>query len=392
MKARSAERILGLFALALAGCGGGGAATNPYDAEAQTCVDHINELRAKLSRPAPAYARWTDGEVCAGQEAQMNSTSGKAHSAFGMCKENAQDECPGWPGPPGTMITQCLDLMWAEGPGTDFSTHGHYINMSSTMYTKVACGFVVLPDSSVGSAEFLPVKRRGRAPRAPPKALTLDAPRQPRYAGAGLRGRNPLLHRAPRQGDGPRHGRRRARRAPRRQAGRRARVRLAGSELWASPRAFLVLAKSPGAGNPMLPTLPAAVARDLPAELAAAPQAFRDMLMFWLAEGDTVFGPVSGGDLRASVDSGELRNAAAMVVDAGIWVRATLVASPRAGSAVPAVESLRAPSLQGATVAERLAERPAHRPSASSRAVEPLVARVPRSRPITITAGAAAAV
>ena len=31
--------------------------------------------------------------------------------------------------------------MWNEGPGSDFNTHGHYINMSSTMYKQVACGF-----------------------------------------------------------------------------------------------------------------------------------------------------------------------------------------------------------------------------------------------------------
>ncbi|NJK32707.1 MAG: CAP domain-containing protein [Deltaproteobacteria bacterium] len=31
--------------------------------------------------------------------------------------------------------------MWAEGPGEDFQKHGHYINMSSTQYTMVACGF-----------------------------------------------------------------------------------------------------------------------------------------------------------------------------------------------------------------------------------------------------------
>ena len=32
-----------------------------------------------------------------------------------------------------------------EGPGTDFSTHGHYINMSSTKYSAVACGFYQTP-------------------------------------------------------------------------------------------------------------------------------------------------------------------------------------------------------------------------------------------------------
>ena len=36
--------------------------------------------------------------------------------------------------------------MWAEGPGTDFSAHGHYINMSSTDYTQVACGYYTTSD------------------------------------------------------------------------------------------------------------------------------------------------------------------------------------------------------------------------------------------------------
>ena len=39
--------------------------------------------------------------------------------------------------------------MWAEGPGADFQAHGHYINMSSTKYSKVACGFYKTPGGSV---------------------------------------------------------------------------------------------------------------------------------------------------------------------------------------------------------------------------------------------------
>jgi hypothetical protein len=136
------------FAPMLAACGGGTA--SPDDAASHACVDHINQLRATLS--LPAYARWTDGEACASQEAQMDSASGKAHSVFGMCGEHAQDECPGWPGPPASMIAPCLDMMWAEGPGTG-SAHGHYINMSSTMYSMVACGFFTLPGGTVWAAQ-----------------------------------------------------------------------------------------------------------------------------------------------------------------------------------------------------------------------------------------------
>ncbi len=123
------------------GDGGGdgdGGCGDPGD-PAQLCVDTINMYRATLD--LPPYARWCEAEVCSDGEAQMDSVSGEPHGAFGMCGENAQNECPGWPGPPASMIEDCLALMWAEGPGEDFQKHGHYINMSSTKYSKVACGF-----------------------------------------------------------------------------------------------------------------------------------------------------------------------------------------------------------------------------------------------------------
>ncbi len=65
-----------------------------------------------------------------------------------MCGEFAQNECPGWPGPPGTMIPQCLSAMWMEGPGG-----GHYDNMSSKQYTQVSCGFYTLPDGKVWAVQ-----------------------------------------------------------------------------------------------------------------------------------------------------------------------------------------------------------------------------------------------
>ena len=93
------------------------------------------------SRYFAAYAGWTSAQSCADDESKADSISGVAHSAFGKCGESAQNECPGWPGPPDTLIVGCLKMMWAEGPGTPFSAHGHYINMSSTAYKSVACGF-----------------------------------------------------------------------------------------------------------------------------------------------------------------------------------------------------------------------------------------------------------
>jgi Cysteine-rich secretory protein family len=174
MRLPSPSHVLAFLCVLLPACGGGGgggagaggagaggsgssnAATSTSGSSgstdpAQICVDHINTLRATLK--LPPYARWSSGEACAGMEAQKDEASNSPHSAFGTCGEHAQDECPGWPGPPSQMITQCLDQMWAEGPGTDFSTHGHYINMSSTSYTEVACGYYTLPDGSVWAAQ-----------------------------------------------------------------------------------------------------------------------------------------------------------------------------------------------------------------------------------------------
>jgi Cysteine-rich secretory protein family len=115
------------------------------------CVDVINEYRASIG--LNAYERWADAEECSDDEAKSDSETGTAHGAFGQCGESAQNECPGWNGAPETMIDGCLEMMWAEGPGEDFSQHGHYINMSSTGYTKVACGFFVTSNGSVWSVQ-----------------------------------------------------------------------------------------------------------------------------------------------------------------------------------------------------------------------------------------------
>jgi hypothetical protein len=94
------------------------------------------------------YAGWTSAGTCADGQAKTDSETMKAHSAFGKCGEFAQNECPGWPGPPTSLLSGCLKMMWAEGPGEPFSAHGHYINMSSTSYKSVACGFYQTPSGS----------------------------------------------------------------------------------------------------------------------------------------------------------------------------------------------------------------------------------------------------
>jgi hypothetical protein len=108
------------------------------------CVQIINQDRATLTPPSPALVEATAEESCVDQQAQADYEANTAHSAFGKCKEFAQDECPGWAGPPSSLMTGCLKAMWAEGPpaaGQD----NHWLNMSNAKYTKVACGFYQTP-------------------------------------------------------------------------------------------------------------------------------------------------------------------------------------------------------------------------------------------------------
>lgn len=117
---------------------GGSSSSDPFEAARQACVDRINAFRATEGK-AP-YARWVEGEACADEESRLDGLSNDAHGSFGMCDERAQNSCL-WRRSMDSIITNCLQAMWDEGPGEPFSEHGHYINMSSTSYTRVACGF-----------------------------------------------------------------------------------------------------------------------------------------------------------------------------------------------------------------------------------------------------------
>lgn len=133
---RHLTATLVVLTAAAPGCGGD---DNPHDGAAALCVDTINMYRATLD--LEPLTRWEDAEECSNDEAAQDAASGQAHGAFGQCDERAQNECPGWPGPPSEMIEDCLAAMWAEGPGEDFGAHGHYLNMSNTSFSQVACGF-----------------------------------------------------------------------------------------------------------------------------------------------------------------------------------------------------------------------------------------------------------
>jgi hypothetical protein len=168
-----------------AGTAGKSNSSDQFDAERQICVDTINEYRATenltpLKRAAPEV------EACSDLGAKEDGDSGIPHGSarngwteFPGCSQyksyftgplkGGQDACPGWPVGGNTAwggyatiadaLKGCLKSMWNEkttfqasgktreecqadqSSGGCFLTNGHYLNMSSTSYTAVSCGF-----------------------------------------------------------------------------------------------------------------------------------------------------------------------------------------------------------------------------------------------------------
>lgn len=125
----------------------------------QVCVDYINMYRATLNL-AP-YKRGTpEQEACGDMGAKKDGDSMVAHGSArdGDCYRvglSAQNTCPGYPARPTleASMKMCLDQMWAEGEPMEgtaaciqdqsgcFQKHGHWINMTSTQSSAVACSF-----------------------------------------------------------------------------------------------------------------------------------------------------------------------------------------------------------------------------------------------------------
>lgn len=126
---------------------------------AEDCVRRINQFRCECQH-LPPLMRWRDGEACADMMAEYDSMhAGMPHAGFllPVCspRGNAQNECPGWPSVDAT-VSGCLQQMWDEGPGDFYGPppHGHYINMSSTSHTMVACGFYDSPGGVYATQNF----------------------------------------------------------------------------------------------------------------------------------------------------------------------------------------------------------------------------------------------
>ena len=127
----------------------------------QDCVDRINQFRTQCAC-LPPLQRNTDGEACANQMAEYDAGKDTAHAGYTdkICQPSgAQNECPGYSSQ-NQVISLCLQQMWDEGPpptnpcdGACFQTYGHFINMTSTSTTKVACGSFTTADGKVWAVQ-----------------------------------------------------------------------------------------------------------------------------------------------------------------------------------------------------------------------------------------------
>ncbi len=132
--------------------------TGDYQAD---CVARVNQFRACVC--LPPLARWNAGEACADQDAAYDPANG-AHAGFiaDLCTPEgyAQDECPGW-GSETEVVSGCLQQMFDEGPpptnpctGSCFQMYGHFINMTNTTYSMVACGIATVNGQVTAVQDF----------------------------------------------------------------------------------------------------------------------------------------------------------------------------------------------------------------------------------------------
>lgn len=110
-----------------------------YAAARRRCFEETNAYRARVGAPPVVYRH--DRSACTDVDARGDALRGTVHGGEGQCGIGAQNECPGWGPPADAVVAPCLKSMFDEGPGTPYSEHGHYINMTNREYTGVACGF-----------------------------------------------------------------------------------------------------------------------------------------------------------------------------------------------------------------------------------------------------------
>ena len=120
---------------------------------------------AQLAAAPCAFALALGLSACSDDEAAADLASGKAHGHFGDCGEFAQNSGPNftasWLKNATGVSDYYLEMMWSEkqlvesgaadlNSAADFSKIGHYKNMRSASYTKVACGIALSADGKTG--------------------------------------------------------------------------------------------------------------------------------------------------------------------------------------------------------------------------------------------------
>lgn len=99
----------------------------------------------------PALTEKASLETYADTGAQSDYDANSPHSHFSSTSGGgiafAENECPGHSGwhlaagqTMNDLVGQCIAAFYAEGPGSDYSTHGHYINMMNDSYKSLGCG------------------------------------------------------------------------------------------------------------------------------------------------------------------------------------------------------------------------------------------------------------
>jgi hypothetical protein len=119
---------------------------NPDATTHEFCVTESNKYRA--GGGVPAVTRSTQLETYADMGAQVDY-NGSPHQHFSSTSGGgiafAENECPHWDlsfggGDEKALIAACIKAFFDEGPGSDFGTHGHYINLMNAQYRTLGCG------------------------------------------------------------------------------------------------------------------------------------------------------------------------------------------------------------------------------------------------------------
>lgn len=154
------EWLVGLLVVAACGGDSGGVPGPTVDAPAASvdapgptnqsahdvCITETNRYRAMNGKAALAKSAQLEAYADTGAMIDFN---GSPHQHFSSTNgggiANAENECPKWSlqqqggGDMNTLVKACIAAFYSEGPGTDYNTHGHYINMMGA-YTKLGCG------------------------------------------------------------------------------------------------------------------------------------------------------------------------------------------------------------------------------------------------------------